>query len=242
MAPDNSGRSDFTSVDRCPAGDPDASCRDWYIVRYSPGRSVAAEARLMQRSAAVDESLVQDALETGLRDVPRSAAPAALELLELGARLFVPMTFERQLTEASTSKRRGLRGKYRRRTDRRWIWRRLPACPGYLFVCAPSDALLSAICRANYVETVLKGAGDKPVETEPKLMAALLGGMLEQNPDFRSSRFSRGDRVEVSKGPLHELEGMIAKTSSGDRLTVLMDIFGAERSVSVPTQYVRKVD
>lgn len=220
----------------------DDRLRGWYVARYAAGRSALAEAQLHRRADIAARAAVPDRLEMGLRHVPRSAAPAAVALLRAGVQIFVPLRIERQWAEAPRASRIGRSAMHGRRSGPRWIRRQAPAFPGYLFFRAPDDTLLGRVCQLAHVEAVLRGASEGPMEVPPVVMATLLSGPMECADERPASRLRTGTRVRITEGAFTGLPGTLQDVGPSGSLTILMDILGGQRPVSVSGDVVEAQD
>jgi transcription antitermination factor NusG len=218
-----------------PDGEDEDRLRRWYVAGYSPTRSMLMETKLLRRAEAAAEGATPDPFQQALRNVPPGAAPAAAALLDANAVPFVPLRQERQLVEAPRAARYP---RYGRRSGRRSIVRLAPAFPGYLFFQAMNDRTLSAACRADHVAIVLRGASEQPFEVPPRTMALLLNGPLEDIPSIPSRRPETGRTVRITEGAFTGVQGTVTQSQHDERLTVLIDLLGGLRTVSVPRDAV----
>jgi transcription antitermination factor NusG len=123
---------------------------------------------------------------------------------------------------------------------KQWVRRDEPLFPGYVFVRLARRDDLGKLFSVRYVSSILSGAGDEPVEVPADVMLALFrrhegrhaAGVSQKSP------FVPGAPVKVASGPFQGVEGVYDGDAGVDAVTVLFDMMGAIRRVSIPTDNV----
>lgn len=198
----------------------------WYVVEYLAAPPNAARVTAAQR----------ELFRLGVRSIPPAAAPAAADMARAGAEVFCPVR---------TVRRRDMQAQGRdplhRKRNARWIDRDVPLFPGYLFARAIDDQTLDAVCGAEYVETVLRGASEYPVEVPRGVMALLFdrqGALAE--PDL-SSGFAAGESVRIEAGPWRGIAGVFECDEADGRVRLFLEILGRFARVSIPSGHVAQM-
>ncbi|HID95442.1 MAG TPA: UpxY family transcription antiterminator [Candidatus Latescibacteria bacterium] len=126
----------------------------------------------------------------------------------------------------------------RRWSDRKkWVEEPLFRC--YVFVrVLPQDRLL-ALQTPGVVKMVCFG-GEPAVIPHEQIEA--VRRVLEETRNFEPcAYFTVGDRVEVMKGPLAGLEGILVRKKKGYRLVIVIDSIRQALSVEVDAGEVRRL-
>lgn len=159
-----------------------------------------------------------------------------VELDRAGVEWFLPMVSVRERVPTRT-RRRGCAariGGYMR-----WIVRDVAMFPGYLFVRISERAALSPLLDIRYLSSILSGAGDIPVEVPTAIMDAINARHDARRETVgKKSPFAPGAAVKVTDGPLQGFEGVFEADAGDDAVTILFDIMGAIRGISIATENV----
>jgi transcriptional antiterminator RfaH len=159
---------------------------------------------------------------------------ADIEIRLAGFELFNP-----SIWKAATGLRRPASGPPRRGLPDRV----LPLFPRYVF--ARFDAQgedWTVICRLPGVERIIATAPGRPVAVPESALAAVRA-LCHPNgciypAQTAPSRFSRGDQLRITEGPLAGLEG-IAHWSDRKRVALLLDLMGRAIRVTLDAGAVR---
>jgi transcriptional antiterminator RfaH len=120
------------------------------------------------------------------------------------------------------------------RHARRFVTRRVPLFPGYLFVRLDLGRdRWRAINGTRGVRGLLT-VGDRPAEVPD----AAIDELLDQQE--ASAPLPVGTRLEIVAGPFAGLAARLQRLDGPARVTVLMQLIGTELSVSVPRAAVRR--
>tara|TARA_R110002110_G_scaffold115958_5_gene287234 strand:+ start:1322 stop:1933 length:612 start_codon:yes stop_codon:yes gene_type:complete len=163
--------------------------------------------------------------------------PNAVRELRLGGlAVFEPMLTERRLA-GTAARMHGRRAGclYRSALKRTRVDVLVPMFPGYIFVRARDVDDLARIYRTAWVDGILCGAGDHPIDMPAAAMAWLRwhnGSPKTEAPPL----FRRGDSVKVNDGPMTSFVGVVDRVEGDDRVRILIDILGAIRPVSFPSE------
>lgn len=209
----------------------------WYVAKYVPRRSNAAEAELTLRAQWARRSGSPDSFEARLQDVPPYGSCAAMELLRNGARVFAPVALERQWV--SDARPRG--SNYNRRRARgRLIVRRVQMLPGYLLFQAPDATVLSHACRGRYIEKVLAGASDELFELSETAVRQLLEPETQRPAQLVFEKLADGTAVAVRRGAFATLPATILDDDGNAEVRILLELFGHSQVSSVPRELIEK--
>lgn len=148
---------------------------------------------------------------------PRADAMARTHLKRQGFAVFAPM-----LTRTV-------------RHARQFITKEVPLFPGYLFVQLDLERDRWRAINGTRGVRGLVTTGDAPARVPntvvDELLAATAAGALLQ----------QGATIEVLAGPFAGLVGRLKQLDGPARVTVLLQLIGAERAVSVPRAAVRVI-
>lgn len=155
---------------------------------------------------------------------PSAEKRAQESITELGLPVFVP--FEKRI---------------QRRPGRKSRLYEAALFPGYGFVRFDmNDDRWGSIKHSDGVVDLL-GSGGVPSSVPD---GAIDGLKLAETVGLfdRTKPPSVGMSVEITDGPFASWIGKVTKARSGDRIDVLLNIFGADRSVTIPVAYMRAHD
>jgi transcriptional antiterminator RfaH len=144
-----------------------------------------------------------------LHTKPRQEKSLARELLRKEIAFYLPLT----------SRRWDLRG--------RVMVSHLPLFPGYLFLRAGRDALLTALSTRRVVRP-LDVPDQQRLDADLRQVQRLLSSGLEVDAH---DRLVIGQEVEITSGPLTGFRGRVLRTASGNRFVVEVDFI--QRGASV---------
>lgn len=156
---------------------------------------------------------------------PRAESRAALHLRNQGFEVLLPLV-------RATRRRRGA---LREMVE--------PMFPRYLFAAAPKEPADWTRVRSTRGAIGLVRFGEQIPAVPASLVSLLIrhqdaGGVVEltaMDPP------RPGDRVEITTGALAGLRGLFAAHSGADRVLVLLELLGSERTVTVPGRSLRRV-
>jgi transcriptional antiterminator RfaH len=103
-----------------------------------------------------------------------------------------------------------------------------PLFPGYLFARFSPAAHLSSIRYTRGVAAVLS-AGEEPVAIELEIVQEIKSRVADDGfVELLSPRWSEGDRVEISDGPLQGLMGRVEREmDDAGRVAILLEALSA---------------
>lgn len=160
-----------------------------------------------------------------IRTAPRRELDAAKDLCEeLGVKAFVPIEIVKVRA-----------GRGPNRAKLREIEK--PFFPGYLF--AQLDMDVDAYYRLKdrqHVVAIVCGSDQKPSPVPDAAMAHLISHGPFREPDPQP-----GDVVRLSTGPLAGLITRITKVDRGERISVLVQFMGADRSIDLRLSDVERL-
>lgn len=123
-----------------------------------------------------------------------------------------------------------------------------PLIPGYVFVLCTEDEL-SSVTAVDFVHTIVLGTCadglDRPLafplaaitELQVDEARGLYDYTCGQKAKYRPKK---GDRIKVVAGPYLKLIGRVLSTPKGDKVNVMLEMFGRERGVSLTKGSVEK--
>lgn len=124
----------------------------------------------------------------------------------------------------------------------------VPAWPGYVLVgVVPGVPWQVAEQASRNNVTVLRrpGQGQVPAYLDPDLVAALFDAMDDRwviRPMAEEPRgYAKGEAVRVVKGPWSDWVATVAQASTGERVRVLVDLFGRTTRLELPANAVERV-
>lgn len=154
----------------------------------------------------------------------RSEKKVMISLLGLGLEAYVPLV----------------------RTVRQWSDRKkkmeVPLLNGYVFVRA-ADADFDEVVRTKGVVRFVRSEGKiatvRDVEISRLKQLAELG--YETEAGAIAKKYSEGDRVRITSGPLSGIEGYIGQSGSSKVLEVLLESIGQSIRVRVPAALIESI-
>ena len=126
--------------------------------------------------------------------------------------------------------------RYQKTTRRGKVWFTEALFPGYLFARFEPESRLRAVAHANAVSRLLQFGGDYAT-LRPEVIAQIRHEMSGEElwTIENHDSVSVGEETEVANGPLRGLKGIVtALLSGGDRVRILMEMFGDLKEVEVP--------
>lgn len=147
---------------------------------------------------------------------PNSHAIAERNLIRQGFKTFLPMRDETE------------------RVRDRFVTRRRPLFPGYVFVALDLDAGSWRAVNSTIGVTRLVTLGKEPTPVPCGLVDAL---MRSEN----AAALSAGDRVRLTHGPFADIVATIDRIAPDRRVWLLMDIMGTQTRVSADAGQVRAI-
>lgn len=127
-------------------------------------------------------------------------------------------------------------GRTRKKYQRRWVESYPPLFPGYLFLRGTQDSRMTAL-MTNRVVTTLE------VDDQNQLQQELISlfQILRSGQDVKAEpAIVEGDRVEIVKGALAGLNGIVVRGNSNFRLFVEVKMLGRSVSVQIENWMLRK--
>jgi len=118
--------------------------------------------------------------------------------------------------------------------------------PGYVLVEMEMDDetwhfIRETVGVTGFVGQVT-GTATKPPPLQPNEVENLLQAMGEAAPQRRTALFHKGERVNVVGGPFTGSEGRIEDINvKGEKLTVMIPIFGRETRVDLDFSHVERI-
>ena len=112
----------------------------------------------------------------------------------------------------------------------------LPLFPGYIFVHVAWQEHLPVLVTAGVLRFVGFGQGATPLDGRElqRIRQALDGNLeLRPHPDLVA-----GERVRIVRGPLRDIQGIVAYRQANDGLRVVISLHQIMRSVSVEVDAV----
>lgn len=127
------------------------------------------------------------------------------------------------------------------RTTRKWAdrWKSvsLPLFPGYVFCHFEAAARSGVMATSGLIDVVRIGADPAPVETsEIEAVRLIVNSTLEPEP---YPKLVKGQRVEMSGGPLSGLSGILMEVRNGLRLVVSVELLHRSVMVEIEREWVR---
>jgi len=118
--------------------------------------------------------------------------------------------------------------------------------PGYVLVEMEMDDVTWTFIRQTVGVTgfvgQVTGTASKPAPLQPEEVDNLLAAMGEMAPVKRTALFHKGERVNVIGGPFAGSEGRIEDINvKGEKLTVMIPIFGRETRVDLDFAHVERI-
>jgi transcription antitermination factor NusG len=112
----------------------------------------------------------------------------------------------------------------------------VPLFPGYVFCKFSPDRRLSVLMTAGVVGIVSCGATPVPI---PEIEITSIKTMIESGSKLlRNPYLAVGDRVEVARGPLKGVVGVIVNQKSEYRLVVSVNLLQRSIAVEIDTSMV----
>jgi transcriptional antiterminator RfaH len=121
------------------------------------------------------------------------------------------------------------------RHARQFVTRRVPLFPGYLFVRLELGRDRWRAVNGTRGVRALLTAGDVPA----RVPLAVIEGLLAV--EAARTELPEGASLEIVAGPFTGLVGRLSQLDGAARVTVLLQLVGAERAVSVDRAAVRRV-
>ncbi len=114
--------------------------------------------------------------------------------------------------------------------------------PGYVLVNMDLNEDSWALVKGTPGVTGFVGASQEPVPLTQAEVDRLLHREVVEGPRRSRAQFSIGESVKVVSGPLSDFSGEIAEVNEdGQKLKVLVSIFGRETPVEVGFDQVKKL-
>lgn len=128
-----------------------------------------------------------------------------------------------------------------RRSGGKFVTRKQPLFPGYIFVeFDPTDGVWRAI-NSTYGIARLVSFGDAPAPVPDGLVAELQARFGGQRSPSSDKQLNPGDKVSIIKGPFSDFVAEVEKTSPDRRVWVLMEIMGSQTRIAVDSDQVRAI-
>ena len=121
----------------------------------------------------------------------------------------------------------------------RFVTRRRPVFPGYLFVSFdPAQGLWRKI-NATYGVARLVSFGAEPAAVPDGLVAELQARCSQAGVLLPPEHLQIGDAVVLTRGPFANFAAEVVDLAPDQRVWVLLDVMGAERRVAVDAAQLR---
>jgi transcription antitermination factor NusG len=130
--------------------------------------------------------------------------------------------------------------------ERKWSDRKveieLPLFPGYLFVRLRRT--LETLLRVVEVPGVITivGRGSSPEALEDAEIELLRNAMMNPHAAKPHKLMKAGDKVRITRGPLHGAEGFLVRQKGKDRVVLTIGTIERSMSVEVDSDAVQAVD
>lgn len=121
----------------------------------------------------------------------------------------------------------------------RFVTRRRPVFPGYIFVAFDPAAGLWRSINGTYGVARLVSFGPDPAPVPAGLVPELMGRTNEEGVLAATESFKAGDQVVVSQGPFSNLVAQVVENAPERRVWVLLDIMGADRRIMLEMEQLR---
>lgn len=123
----------------------------------------------------------------------------------------------------------------------RFLDRKVPLFPGYLFVGVPGQARWQPVRNTLGVARLVCSAGDLPARVPPGLIELLVrrcdadGVVREEDP------VGIDENVRISRGPMHDLVARVESLDGPGRVAVLMEFMGRSVRADLPRDHLEPV-
>jgi transcriptional antiterminator RfaH len=115
-----------------------------------------------------------------------------------------------------------------------------PLFPGYLFVNFAKDAGRYGAVNSTYgVSRLVSFAEGRPAQIPASLISSLMKRCDTMGKLLPPTMIGPGEQVQIKKGPLVDLVGVVEQLAPNQRVWVLLDILGQDTRVAIKTADLR---